>query len=433
MGLSQLYRERMKEVAKKYKDPSLCAEQEYPVQVPTGFLGLDYANGMRVEYSPFNQNSMITYDSIGVAPGSINMFIGNPGAGKTTAALQIARNIAGQFENSFVMLEDPEHGSSKGRIRLVSGCGQDFRTWDSSEIQDKFVIRDKGVYIESFRLRVLEACELKKQQAILNPKEFLYNTGVLDAYGKPVYNIIPSVVILDSLPQLVSSAIFNADVNDDTNNNMTAANLAKQYKAMLREIKPRLEEANVILFIINHIYEDINTGFFPKAAKNNYLKQGETVAGGMYPLYISNNLFRFTTSTKLTKDKEFGINGYHVKCEFIKSRSNRSGRIVPLVYNQERGFDTVLSMYQMIKENNLVSGGGAWMYLKNRPDLKFQQRHMKEKFETDLEFRIAFKEAFMMSAVPLLSGATPESYAETLRQERERFEEINALDDVVGL
>ena len=66
-------------------------------------------------------------------------------------------------------------------------------------------------------------------------------------------------------------------------------------------------------------------------------------------LYLANNIFRVDTASKLTSDKEYGIDGFMTKITIIKSRSNRAGQEIDLVYNQNRGFDNIYSNFTLLK------------------------------------------------------------------------------------
>lgn len=119
--------------------------------------------------------------------------------------------------------------------------------------------------------------------------------------------------------------------------------------------------------------------------------------------YLSNNVFKFTASTKLTADSGFGINGFISKVKMIKSRTNRAGQEVSLVYDQKYGFDRILSNYQFIKDAGFVHSG-AWSYLEGLPSVKFQMKNFKEKlYDNDL-LKEAFRELVMEAGEQYLSG-----------------------------
>lgn len=48
---------------------------------------------------------------------------------------------------------------------------------------------------------------------------------------------------------------------------------------MIKVILPALNKANIIMLVINHINQKINTGFMPTQAQINYLSQDESISG----------------------------------------------------------------------------------------------------------------------------------------------------------
>jgi hypothetical protein len=98
--------------------------------------------------------------------------------------------------------------------------------------------------------------------------------------------------------------------------------------------------------------------------------------------------------TKLTSDKDFGINGCIVSISNVKSRSGISGgeSATDLVFNYVTGFDPELTLYLMLKNAGRVNGAGAYLYFGDRSDMKFSQKNFKTKLATETEFADIFVE-----------------------------------------
>lgn len=126
-------------------------------------------------------------------------------------------------------------------------------------------------------------------------------------------------------------------------------------------------------------------------AQINYLKQDESVPGGNKPLYLANNIFKVETGSKLTDDKDLGINGFYNNIIIVKSRSNRAGQVVECVYNQNTGFDNILSNYNLLKGEKRIGGAGRSFYLEGAQDCKFAQKEFKRKLKEKPEMQKAYK------------------------------------------
>ena len=74
----------------------------------------------------------------------------------------------------------------------------------------------------------------------------------------------------------------------------------------------------------------------------------------------------------------------------IKSRTNRAGVSTNLVFNQDIGFDPDLSLYLMLKEQGMINGAGAYLYIGDHSDKKFAQKNFKSKLYEDPDFRNIF-------------------------------------------
>ena len=246
----------------------------------------------------------------------------------------------------------------------------------------KYIGRNKGITAENFYERVKMIHDLKLEKSA----ELLYDTGQYDVYGERIYKLQPTVYILDSLAMLMPE---KQTEEEELSGQMSATAVAKTNAAIFRRIIPMLKSANIILFVINHITMDIDIGVVKKKASISYLKQGESLPGGKTPQYLANNLFRLDDTSKLKEEKEFYIDGAIVTVSLVKSRSNKGGQSVDLVFNQERGFDYDLSLFLMVKNEKRLKGSGGYLYFEGS-DVKFAQKNFKDKLLQSPELQEAF-------------------------------------------
>lgn len=391
--LSQAFREQVKQT----KDISQKNEMTYSVSYPTGFLNLDFANGYIQEV-----NGMLKYE-LGLSDGSINMIISDSGVGKTTICTQAATNICKRFKTSIVFYEQAEVGTNIQRIKNISGFSSD------DEFSKRFIIRDAGITIESVYDRVKMVHDIK----VNNQSEYLYDTGMIDMRGNPIYKFEPTIFIIDSVKMVLSKK--NAEA--DETSNMSAATNAKANSEYYTKMVPLCREANIIMLLINHITTDINTGFLPKKSELAYLKQGEHISGGKSLTYIQNNIFRLDIKSKLKPEEGFGITGSIVNIDIVKSRTNKSNRArCFLVFNQDTGYDSDLSLLLLLKEAKILEGSGAYLKLPGC-DKKFSQKQFKEILYSDMEFY----NAFVSTCLEYLKGGLYEEYLHIKEEEARKL------------
>ena len=363
--------------AAKSKDIRVSKEAEFDVAYPTGFLGFDFANGVKVRV----QNSELDYDffynSVGIVDGSMVSCVGRSGCGKTTWVLQTAGNIVRGFENAAIFHEDIEGGSSSMRIRQLLNMSEE-------EFKGKYIRRNTGINTDNFYERV----KYIHDEKIANRSVYEYDTGLMDPDGNRIFKLQPTVVILDSLAMLTPAELTGEQASE-LSGSMAATSIAKLNTQLIKRIIPMLKVANIIFFVINHLLPD--PSIMPKKAQVAWLKQGERCPGGETAIYLANNLLRFNDGSKLKMEKD-GINGIKVGIQLVKSRTSDPGREIPLILDYEIGFDPELSLFEHISEMGAIKGAGAYLYFDGHEDKKFSRKKFKEKLIEDPEFMQIFAE-----------------------------------------
>ena len=251
-----------KQEAKKAKNESLAQESRTAFGFTTGLDLLDFKNGKAVfpvESKP--------YLSLGVVEGTYVMWVGASGSGKSTIALQSAFNIIKPYEQGSVFHFDIENATDKSRVKKITG-------WDMEDINKKYFHKNTGISSESFYQTIKLLHEIKTGA---ERETFLSKTGKLDESGNEIEILAPTVIILDSLPMLVPQNIAN---EEELSGQMSQTSVARVNASVFRRILPLLKEANLILYVINHITTkvEINPMMHSKP-QVNFLKQGEELPG----------------------------------------------------------------------------------------------------------------------------------------------------------
>lgn len=393
----------------KEKDKRLSEEAGADVAYSSGFLALDFLNGTMVHVK--NDEKDYKYYSCGIADGSIVMVIGRSGCGKTTFVEQMAANIVRPFENGLIYEDNIEGGIIETRRVELSG-------FTPEELKNRYIVRNGGISNETVFQRIRMIYDLKMS----NRAELEYDTGLEDIHGDRIYKMVPTVYILDSLAMLSPDNILE---DDELGTSMSQTASAKSNSVLFKGIVPYLKSANIIMLVINHIQEEVNINPMQrKKAQLAFLKQGETLPGGKKPIYLSNNVIRLDDATKLKADEAFKIDSGNITMvTLLKSRSNMSGKSVPLIFNPAIGYDPILSLFYFLKDEGGLKGAGAYLYIDGLPEVKFSQATFKEKYLTDPVLRDAFHKA----VVPYLKKLVPEV------DERTRTIEQSLSSDIMNI
>lgn len=369
-----LLAERFREQVKKSKDPRMD-EASFDVMYPTGFLPFDFLNGYKTYVKLPNGKEMV-YNSIGVLDGSSTVIIGRPGSGKTSFAVQSGANIIRPFKDAVMYIDDIEGGSNKMRMYNLSG-------FSPEECKDRIIYKNTSISAEVFYNRIYTIYEEK----INHRADYEYDTGLLDNVGNPIYKLIPTVYILDSLAMLMPEDLTE---EEKLSGQMSATATAKTNTAALKRIIPKLKASNIILFVINHINQKVELNPYARTkAQVAYLKPDETLPGGNINNYLANNMIRIDDSVKLKDSEGLGISGKMVDFNLVKSRTNKPARSVTMVFDFDNGYDPILSLFSFMKSNGYIESKGAYMNLIGS-DIKFTQKGFLDKLYADPEFSTLF-------------------------------------------
>ena len=181
--------------------------------------------------------------------------------------------------------------------------------------------------------------------------------------------------------------------DEELGGSMSASSIAKTNTMLFKKISQLCKDANIIFWTINHILDEIQMGFIPKAAQISGLKQGERLPGGRAAIYLANNMFRVDDSKSLKADSDYGIDGSIVEMTLVKSRTNTTKKKIYLIFDKTVGkFDNELSLYHLLKTEGKVEGAGQRSYFANCPDVTFSPKTFKTVLASSSELQQAFAE-----------------------------------------
>lgn len=384
--LADMFRKKVSEM----KDYNMSNEAKEETGYTTGYLPLDYLNGyMATEMNP-ETGKTEPYYSLGITDGSYNAFIGNTGTGKSTLVAQIAANIVRPFKTSMIFEDSIEGGLTTPRRMSLS-------RFSDVGYKERYIIRNTGINAENFYKRIKMIHDMKTQ----HPEEFIYNTGRKDLYGNPIMKLEPTVYIIDSIAILMPEKYTDED--ELAGKSMGAAS-ALIVTNVFKTILPMLKAANIILFGINHILEDVNMTAMPKKTSVPGLKQGERMPKGRTVTYLANNIFRLDHAGKLKEDEGYKFNGSLVDVSMVKSRNSGHKTSVRLVFDYNNGFDPWISMLRFMQDRKLLYGGGVSISFDPEKRFKFSQASFRQQIFDDPEFRAEFIKAVLPHLKGLVSG-----------------------------
>lgn len=375
--LATQFREKML----KDKDIDMQREAQTYVGYPTGFPVLDFTNGQIVHVKNTEKGMDFNYFSVGITNGSFNSVIGRSQSGKTTGMWQFAWNMIAPFENASIFADNTEAGIDWPRISNVVGVPEE-------TLKERIISRDRGITAENFYRRIKEIHDMKLE----NPEKYQYDTGKLDNFGNPIIEFEPTIYIIDSIAMLMPEKYAS---EEELPGQMSTTAAAKVVTQILRTIIPMIKSANIIVFAVNHIMQQINANpMMHKRSQLPFLSPDERLPRGDTLVLLSNTIMRFVDNKKLKEDEKYKIAGAMVDVYFEKTRSSRPHQAVTMVFDYVTGFDPLLSTFVFMKEKtNRIKGSGVGMYVDDFTDVKFSMGNFKDKYLSNEEFRMRFDKA----------------------------------------
>lgn len=327
--------------------------------------GLDYFDGRNCMYVA-SEDKYIK----GLTAGTLNVVIGKSGSGKTTWAIQTACAIASRYEESQIFHLDFEHSSDFARILTLSG-------WKRDYFDSKYKILNSDISSESLYKLCTAIHKIKTSKD--NVDKYSYDTGKVDAKGKPVKELAPTIIIVDSV-----ASMFPASINEEEemSGQMSATATARFNNQLIKRLtgSSKLERANIIIIAINHITTSVDINPMAKSSADiNYLGQNESMPGGKGFPYLANMLLKITARTKLdpagsSTAAKWGIKGYVSEFELVKSRTAPAGTKFEVLYSQSEGFLNDLTNLKNLSDAGYVSGSPRAYYFEELPDIKFTNK-----------------------------------------------------------
>lgn len=361
---------------------------------PTGIAVLDYVLGYEIL---IRENGEIVGKRInlGLQSGSFNVVTGGTQSYKSTLCYEIIANIAYKNDGNIVHY-DVEN-------RLVLQRAMDLsklpHSWFESD-HPRYVLKSGAIGYDTLQNDITEIYLTKMAHKDLLEKD----TGVVDCNNKPIRLMPPTVILVDSLSDMISNAY---DINDkkamqgleELRSNTYGMQAAKTLRGVLTDILPMLKEANIILIVISHLTNNVSmNAFAPPKKQFQYGSASDRMAGGRAVEYNASTVATFTGEIK--DDSRYhmntdGFEGNTVLFEPTKVSTNKSGNVktglgFKIIINKQgerAGCDNIRTLIKLLDQNGRLRGNRAgWVVLdpSGAPiSNKFTWKNVYSDFEKD--------------------------------------------------
>jgi hypothetical protein len=345
----------------------------------TGVAPLDYYLGYRLNVYDDDDNVVDSYPCLGFNGGCNILTIGKSSTAKTSVDLFIAGMIVRRYDNGLIIHFDLEQAMNLTRAKAMT-------KFTVKEMKEKYVLRQMNSTIEDIKKMIMEVYKAKTS----DPKTYMYNSGKKDEFGNDIVMYQPTVILIDSIPSLTTK-LSETDKKEwakleEVTSQTERMRLTGEVGRFYTDILPYLRAANIMVFSINHIKVNPQMGIVKSPAELLYLKQDEALPCGKATVYLAHYMLKHVAvgSGKYTMEDD-GFDGFLIRIEIIKSRSNQAGQSFDIIYDKVKGVSPIRTCIHFAKENGLVGGNKNATYFINNKDDKFPMRTVEQYFSEHKE------------------------------------------------
>ena len=432
-------------------------------QYPTGYMYLDYGTGSYLTVCDDDEVPLYQYHNIGICCGSVNVLISKSQGGKTSLALAMGAAI---IERYITMMLYRKSAEDIKRATGMKGDVPELTGMPFIQILDT----EKTLPVDYAKKVARYTNKLTERHIIINPittdrdlmtaleKHVKFKVDhmqkvpmpMLDMFGKPIIDYPPTILIIDSMSQLLledcddPSSIKKKDatimdIYQTATQNTAGARRAKIITALNSQLVNYAKRYNIIIFSINHINKMLPVNGIP-VKQYRGLRAGETIGGGEKAIYLAANILRLDviknvggqSSTSLNLGE--GVKGHVAIASWIKSKSNSKSNQCQLVYTNQAGYDPLLSNLYFAKENGDLIKSGNGFCVRDFEQYKFTLKNYAQVFGDHPELFSAFYDELRDKCSVLLvnpeeARKADEKLLQEIREEiHDEFKRSDAMD-----
>lgn len=427
------------------------------IQYPTGYMYLDYGTGSYLTVCNDDEVPIYQYHNIGLVSGSVNTIISKSQGGKTTLALGMGQAIIEPYVTTMLYLKAVEDAKRVAGLKSIP----DLEGYPMIEVLDteKTLPVDYAKKVTRYtnkltdrHISIVQITTDKDLMEMVN-KHIQFKVAhmkkipmpMLDMFGRVIYEYPPTVLIVDSMSQVLlencdDAALIEAarsgkvpkggimDIYASSTQNVAGARRAKIITALYSQLVNYAKRYNIIIFCINHINKTPPINGVPTKQYRG-LRMGETINGGERAIYLTSTILRLdvikniggVSSTAVNLGE--GITGHIAIASWIKSKSNSKSNKCQLAYTNQGGYDPLLSNLWNGKETGDLKKAGNFFHLEDLPQYKFTLKNYRDVFAEHPEMFTTYYDELRRKCSVLLDN--PE---EAFRSEKQLISDIR--DDI---
>ncbi len=252
----------------------------------------------------------------------ISMVSGSEGCGKTTLALQACARV--QKAGGIAIYFDAEY---KLDLKYAEDLGVD---------TDKLILY-QSKHIEGMMSTIEKILAMAKKH-------------------REAGNIVPVIVVVDSLNATPSKMEFEADFEE-----LRPGSQARAWSAGLRKLNPLISAERACLFLVSQVRKDFSVQF----------GDDETTGGGKAPRFYAAVIVSMVVTSQL-KNKDGKKYGNKVSVRVSKNQVAPPFQECHFIVRWGEGIDDIYGLHQACDAQELLEAAGSWFTVKDDDSIKYQ-------------------------------------------------------------
>ncbi len=311
---------------------------------------------------PTNLTIFDIYSGGGITLGKFHLFLANPGAGKSTLALQCVSAIQRKYEDAIILIIDTEAAMSRKRFQQLGVK------------LDKVLYCDAGITLEKVMESIEGIIAIKREKIKKDPS----------------YLKVPTIIVWDSIAQTPSEKELKTnDINQTLGLN------ARILSAFFRTITGYLAQYNITLLAVNQLREKPKLGPFDGINEINLPGlENKSIPGGKAQIFAAFSVLLMKPYTQLKPDKSgsFGFQGAITECKFLKNKYVAPFHPFYMVLDYANGFSEFWTNFLYLRDVLKVVGASGGYYSMEGYPKKFHLKKAYEYYQNDPKFKEVFDE-----------------------------------------
>ena len=378
----------------------------------TGIPIIDYAFGYEVNvFDPTTDEFIKKRKVLGLQAGTFNVVTGRTQSFKTTISVKMAANMANRYQGN-VIHYDTENRATSQRIRTLTGLPN---FWFDGEIP-RYRLESGAITFETLQEQIADIYKNKMTSKSL----LLKDTGEVDSCNKPIWLMPPTIILLDSLQNVVVKD-YDVDTTKDDLDKLRSttqgARSAYVIRGFITDILPMLKEANIMVLCIAHKTTNMTLQAYGGVKKQfQYGSADERISGGSAVEFNASAVINMTglssPDSRFTSSSD-GFDGNTVLFEPTKSSTNQSGNektglgFELIIDKTNEGIDNIRTLIRLLYAKGRLKGNKAgYTVIDDNGELvgnKFTWKNVYKEFESDPITKRAFLAAAKNELEKLIS------------------------------